>query len=198
MKLGVIVAALVLALAGAGAAQSPGQTKPAPKTPDFKVDVAGDLVADFHARITAYAKLRAALEEGLPKLAVTDNPTEISIAEAALAVRIRNARAGAGRGAIFSRSIRAAFRQLLRLETNPNTCAAVLDENPGKFSYRINGAYPKTKSLSTVPPGILAALPRLPADVNYRFIDRDLILHDTRANVILDRIEDAIRCPWKQ
>jgi hypothetical protein len=30
---------------------------------------------------------------------------------------------------------------------------------------------------------------------NYRFVSRQLILHDTRANVILDRIPDAIECP---
>jgi hypothetical protein len=48
--------------------------------------------------------------------------------------------------------------------------------------------------VSTVPPSILAVLPRLPEDVMYRFLDRDLILHDLRANIILDRIDNAIRC----
>jgi hypothetical protein len=38
-------------------------------------------------------------------------------------------------------------------------------------------------------------LPRLPADVGYRVLGRHLILHDTRANVILGRIPDAIACP---
>jgi hypothetical protein len=41
---------------------------------------------------------------------------------------------------------------------------------------------------------MLAVLPRLPDDVWYRFLERDLILHDSRANIILDRIDDAIRC----
>jgi hypothetical protein len=45
-----------------------------------------------------------------------------------------------------------------------------------------------------VPPNLLAALPELPDDVNYRFLGRDLVLHDTRANIILDEIPDAIRC----
>ena len=48
--------------------------------------------------------------------------------------------------------------------------------------------------LSTVPPNLLAALPELPPDVNYRFLGRDLVLHDTRANIISDEIPDAIRC----
>jgi len=184
--------ALALLLASSPAAAQTAKPQP-PKTPDFTVDVEGNLVVDFTVRMAAYSRLRAALEEGLPKLAVTDNPTDILRAETALAVRIRNARSGAQHG-IFTRSIRAAFRQILKVETNPATCAGVMDENPGKFPYRVNSTYPKTRSLSTVPPSILAALPVLPDDVNYRFIGRDLILHETRANLILDRVDDAIRC----
>jgi hypothetical protein len=41
---------------------------------------------------------------------------------------------------------------------------------------------------------LLAALPALPSDVNYRFVRHELILHDTRANLILDRVDDAITC----
>ena len=56
----------------------------------------------------------------------------------------------------------------------------------------INGTYPGKRPLSTVPANILARLPRLPDDVQYRFLGRHLILHDTRANLILDPY--AIRC----
>jgi hypothetical protein len=45
-----------------------------------------------------------------------------------------------------------------------------------------------------VPGTILAALPALPDDVEYRFLGRHLILLDVRAGVILDRIPYAIRC----
>jgi hypothetical protein len=44
-----------------------------------------------------------------------------------------------------------------------------------------------------VPPHILAVLPRLPDDIEYRFLGRHLILLDTRANVILDRIPYAVQ-----
>lgn len=46
----------------------------------------------------AYAALRRSLQERLPTLAVTDRPEEIDRAERLLAERIREARAGAGRG----------------------------------------------------------------------------------------------------
>ncbi len=140
------------------------------------------------------AQLRRSLEIGLPPLAVTDNPSDIVRAENLLAERIRQARAGASRGDIFDEETRRAFRQLLRPVTNAGTCEAIRDDNPGEFSYAVNATYPKDRPLSTMPPSILEALPRLPEDVWYRFLRRDLILHDSRANIILDRIDEAIRC----
>ena len=68
------------------------------------------------------------------------------------------------------------------------------DDNPGEFRYPVNSEYPKDKPLSTVPAAMLAVLPLLPDDVFYRFLATDLILHDSRANVILDRIDNAVRC----
>jgi hypothetical protein len=37
-----------------------------------------------------------------------------------------------------------------------------------------------------VPPNVLAALPTLPKDIDYRFVGKHLILRDTRANLIVD------------
>ena len=45
-----------------------------------------------------------------------------------------------------------------------------------------------------MPGAILAVLTALPDGIEYRFLGHDLILHDTRANVILDRISCAIEC----
>lgn len=184
-----LAGALVAALAPATGAQQ------APAVPDFKVEVWGTALVEFTARMATYAELRETLQQGIPRLAVTADPAEIRKAEAALAIRIREARAGARRGAIFSRAIRRAFRRALKIETDPGRCEAIRDDNPGDFDYRINGTYPKYHPLSTVPPTILSTLPELPPDVYYRFLGRDLVLHDTRANVILDEIDNAITCP---
>ena len=188
-----MLAFTVIALAPmAGRQASPSQT---PQKPDFQVQIWGDAAATFIARMNSYAELRNKLEQGLKKLEVTEKPAEILQAENALAARIRVARAKAKRGDIFSKKVRTAFRTALRAETDGATCAALQDEgNPGDFTYQINGTYPKREPLSTVPPNLLAALPELPPDVNYRFLGRDLVLHDTRANIIIDEIPDAIRC----
>ena len=172
-------------------APPPQQTR---DTPDFKVQVWGVAAADFDARMLSYATLRDRLQQGLPSLMVTDRVRDILRAEHALAKRIRKARRDARGGEIFTAEISSAFKAALVLETRTGTCAAILDDNPGRFSYSINGTYPKRHPLSSVPPGILMLLPRLPPDVYYRFLGRELVLHDTRANVILDRIPNAIRC----
>lgn len=180
-----LMAALAVPLA---ATQAPVQA------PDFRVEVWGDALTDFSARLSSYAQLREKLQTGLPPLVVTAKPEEILVAEQALAARIRQARAGARRGDIFTSKIRGAFRRVLAETLTPGMCEAIRDDNPGEFSYAINATYPKQNAVSTVPPSVLGVLPRLPDDVMYRFLDRDLILHDTRANVILDRIDDAIKC----
>ena len=193
MRQTLLTTALIVLFAFIAKSQSPA-TNPDRVTPDFKVQVWGYIGADFKARVGDYCDLRTKLEKGLPALAVTDDPAEIRRSERALAKRIRRARSGAKRGEIFTPAISAEFRKVLLLEMDSNTWAAIMDDNPGEFSRHINGTYPKKRPLSTMPPNVLAVLPRLPDDIEYRFLGRDLILHDTRANIILDRIPYAIQC----
>ena len=186
------IAFLVL-FSSVGAPQTPTMSQDR-GTPDFRVQVWGSIMADFTARVWSYSELRSKLEKGLPPLTVTDDPAEIRGAVHALAKRIRVARAGAQEGEIFTPTISVEFRRILLLEMNANTWAAIMDDNPGEFSNQINGTYPEERPLSTVPPNVLAVLPRLPDDIQYRFVGRHLILLDTRASVILDRIPYAIEC----
>ena len=44
-----------------------------------------------------------------------------------------------------------------------------------------------------MPPNLLAALPDLPEDLEYRIVNRDLILHDIDANIVVDVIDNAVR-----
>jgi hypothetical protein len=186
------VFALVVAIS-TGHAQTPA-TNPQPRAPDFSVQIWGDIAADFSERVWSYFTLRRELEKGLPALMVTDDPADIRRAERALAKKIRVARAEAKPGDIFTPPISVEFRKMLVYTMSAGTWAAIMDDNPGAFSHRINSSYPKNKPVSTVPPSILGVLPSLPADIQYRFLGRHLILHDTRANVIVDDLRDAISC----
>jgi len=185
--------AFLLLFSSVGAPQTP-KTNEDRGTPDFRVKVWGYIEADFSTRVWNYSELRSKLEKGLPPLTVTDDPAEITTAVHVLAERIRAARAGAQEGEIFTPTISVEFRKVLLVEMNASTWASIMDDNPGEFSSQINGTYPEERPLSTVPPNILAVLPRLPDDVQYRFVGRHLVLLDTRAGVILDRIPYAIKC----
>jgi len=172
----------------------------APKTaqdrenPDFRVQVWSDIVTDFNKRVSSYVALRSELEKGLPPLTVTDDPAEVRQTQRALAKRIRVARTKAKQGDIFTSAISTEFKKALLPETNAKTWTAIMDDNPGEFTPQINSAYPEGKPLSTVPPNILAVLPSLPDDLEYRLLGRHLILLDTRATLILDRIPYVIQC----
>jgi hypothetical protein len=189
-----LAVALVILFASVGYAQT-ATTKQDRDTPDFRVEVWGYIMADFSTRVWNYFELRNELERGLPALTVSDDPAEIRRAIHDLAKQIRAARAEAKQGDIFTPTISVEFRKVLVVEMNANTWAAIMDDNPGEFSSQINGTYPEEKPLSTVTPNILAVLPRLPDDIQYRFLGRHLILLDTRANLILDRIPCAIERP---
>jgi hypothetical protein len=188
------IAVLLIVLCAAGASS---QTLPADAigdSPTFKVQIWGHIEAEFSARVWSYYQLRLRLQEGLRLQTVTNNVAEIWRGELKLAHRIRVAREGAKEGDIFTPASTIRFKQVLLLVMNAKTWAVIMDDNPGEFSHRINGNYPKARTLSTMPYGILSQLPPLPDGIEYRFLGRHLVLHDTRANVILDRIRYAIQC----
>jgi hypothetical protein len=188
------MAALAIALTLLLPSLASAQTAPAPQeVPVFRVQIWGDTGTDFGTRVTSYADLRSELEKGLPPLRVTEDPAEILKAIRALAARIRVARARARQGDIFSPAVSARFKRTLLLEVDADTLAVIMDENPGKIDVPINGSYPVRTAFSTMPPNVLAALPKLPADMEYRFLGRHLVLVDTRASVIVDRIPYAVR-----
>ena len=192
-KNGLLPIVLFACVAAVASAQSPRDD---PTTPRFTelVIVRGLLRADFDARVLDYFDLRTTLEDGLPAQHVTANPADNIEIQRTLARRIRRARVGALRGAIFTPAISVEFRRILLVETTPETRATIMDENPGQFSHRINGDYPQRRTLSTMPGTFLAVLPVLPDGLEYRFLGPHLILHDTRANVILDAMSCAIAC----
>ena len=184
---------LTLVFASLGYAQ--GSEAPQDRVlPQFKVQIWGETFVDFNSRVLAYQELRRQSEEGLRPLTTTDNPAEIRKAIRARAKKIRAARADAREGDIFTPAITDSFKRALAVETDPGTCDAIGDDNPGRFKHRINASYPDGLPLSTVPPNILAALPKLPDDLQYRFVGRHLVLLDGRSGLILDRIRSSISC----
>ena len=55
-----------------------------------------------------------------------------------------------------------------------------------------NAPYPEGAPLSTVPPDLLAKLPKLPEPLEYRFVGGHLILHDSDASLVVDFLNEMV------
>jgi hypothetical protein len=161
-----------------------------------RVTAPDPVIAEFEKLIQAYGELRGRLDGGAVRLVETAQPEEIITAEKVLGAKIQTARSAARRGDIFTARIERQFRALLSPQLKGvrggNTRGIIMDENPGSFPFKVNDFYPKEEPLGTVPPNVLAALPPLPEGLEYRFINKHLILRDSRANLIVDFIPNAI------
>jgi hypothetical protein len=191
-----LVAGLLVA-GGATAARPSGQAAPPPgQTGARPVNQDARIMADFVARVQEYAALHEKLEATLPPLARDSTPEAIDSHQRDLAQLIGRARSSARPGDIFSSEARALFRRhiagVLATPDGPEIRAAILDEDPGRIRLTVNGRYPDTVPLSTVPTDLLAVLPRLPEQLEYHFISRQLLLFDVHARIIVDLIDNAL------
>ena len=108
---------------------------------------------------------------------------------------VQGARQDAKPGDIFTPAAAKQFRRIISADLNKRSDAdaeAVVEEIPDKLRLRVNEAYPDGAPLATMPPKLLLRLPRLPEEVEYRFLGRHLILRDVGANVIVDFIYNVL------
>jgi hypothetical protein len=163
----------------------------------LKADPDAELVTEFGRRLSDYDGLRHRLDASLPPLAVDDNPAIVHRLTVAHHAALRSARYRARQGDIFFESIADRFRSWIRDWLHgmpPSLFVAMITESDAMPvpPPAINGSYPDGAALTTMPPGLLQVLPTLPAGLEYRFIDRDLILWDPHANLIVDYIPNVL------
>lgn len=179
-------AALVLSAFGGGPA---AQTPPA-GNPDAAV------IKDFLQRVHSYHELHEKLEQTLVPLPKEAPPEAITAHQRALERLMTRARAGARRGDIFTDPIRAYFRrQLSRVFTGADGITlrgSIMDEDTRAVRLTVNGRYPETVPLSSVPAQVLLVLPRLPESLEYRFVGERLMLLDVHARTVVDFFDQAI------
>jgi hypothetical protein len=152
---------------------------------------------EFSDRVQGYVQLHKSVEATLPPLKPTDLPEMIAAHQQALARKIREARPRAQRGDIFMSKVTEAFRHAIRSEFQgphaPHARATIRQGDPVKEVHlRVNQVYPKAVPYTTVPPTLLLKLPKLPAEVVYRIVGRDLVLLDDKANLVVDLIPEVI------
>jgi hypothetical protein len=159
----------------------------------FEASPDARVLGDFKARVEKYEQLRKKADDSAPPMKETSSGAKIKDAQQGLAERIGAARAGVKPGEIFTPEIAAVFKRLLRPEAKQQqTKEAMKADKPVVASFKVNGPYPDKQPVAMVPPNVLLALPQLPRDIEYRFVDKHLILRDSRANLIIDYVLNAI------
>lgn len=153
-------------------------------------------LVSLQERIKQYLALRDKLESTLTGLPKEATPQQIDTHQRALARLIQHSRRDAKPGDLFTKESRGVIRGLMiRVFGGPDGAklkASIMDENPGRLQLTVNSRYPDAVPLSTVPPQVLAGLPKLPEELEYRFIGRTLILLDVHAHLIVDLIDNIV------
>jgi hypothetical protein len=152
-------------------------------------------LSTLNDRLRDYIALHVKLEKSLPKLPDDATPLQIDKNQRAFENLMRKTRSTAKQGDIFTAQAQPVIKKLMANvfggDEGKQLKLSIMDENPTSVKLAVNGRYPDTVPLSTVPPQILQTLPKLSEDLEYRFVGNDLILLDTHAHVIADFIPNA-------
>jgi len=153
-------------------------------------------LATMNARLKEYVELHSNLERTLPRLPDDATPQQIDRNQRQLEQLVREARRTAKQGDLFTPEARPVIKRLLATvfggPEGKQLKDSIMDENPVGVRVTVNGRYPDTVPVSTVPPQVLQTLPKLSEDMEYRFIGDRLILLDAHAHIIADFIDHAL------
>jgi hypothetical protein len=191
-KLFVSALVVCVCLAGTASAQQPrtdGARVHGAPVDQHRVNPVGTANAAFQKRLHDYLQLRAELTKKIPEVKETGDPKKISAREKALGEAIAAARKDAKPGDLFGPDMTPIYTQIVTADwkrRSPADRKAMFNELPQGTHIRINEPYPTTLPLLTVPSNLLVNLPMLPDDLEYRIIDRHLLLRDRDANMVLD------------
>jgi hypothetical protein len=153
-------------------------------------------VAAFEKRAGEYARLREQIEEKMAKLPKESTPEQIHAHKTAFEERVRAARVNAKPGEIFTPDIAAHIRTTIKTQfkgkARQELRETVLEADTKGVPLRVNYPYPETKELVEMPPTLLLKLPRLPKQLRYRFVGRNMLLVDRENSLIVDYMLDAL------
>jgi hypothetical protein len=154
------------------------------------------VLEQFQKLVTDYVNLEKDLAKGLPSAKPTTEPQTIIDRQHELAKKIRAARAKAHQGELFTPDIATEFHRLMAFAHQGSDDSHIKKSleraEPVRLTLHVNEAYPQNIPLQSTPPTILANLPRLPPEVEYRIVGRTLVLRDITANIVVDLLPNAI------
>jgi hypothetical protein len=152
----------------------------------------------FHERLLTYMAVhkQAKAELGFDGIKITNSPEQIVKRQQAIAERIGTLRRKANEGELFTAEIRTYFARALdsAFLTNPQGVSTSLECVPTLVEEKLkpNDVYPTALDYGIVPPTMLLHIPELPPELEYRIVNRDLIIRDIEGNMIVDVMRNAI------
>jgi hypothetical protein len=164
---------------------------PPPVQQSQRVNPDAETIQQFLDRVNQYVDLRKKQEDTLKDIPDKTDPATADHHQRELAKLVQARRASARQGDIFTpamqRRIRTILRPVFSGAGGRQIRSEILDnESKAGAPLRVNARYPDEVPLSTMPPQVLAALPKLPDELEYRFIGTSLILFDPHAHIVVD------------
>jgi hypothetical protein len=153
----------------------------------------------FNASIHQYVQLHRRIEQQLPPFRAHSDAQDIIESSNAMSAALQSARANAREGDIFTPEVATLLRTRVsaalaaRGFLPDEMVASTLEEaNDNAALPVVNGRFPWRRG-AAMWPCVLDALPRLPHELQYRFVGRDLVLVDTHADIVVDILRNAVR-----
>jgi hypothetical protein len=160
------------------------------------------VLRDFDDRVNHYVRLHRRLERSLPPEHLFDNSEDMPVAGDPLRDALIDARPYAQPGTFFTPSVGYVIstrleRAIAGLGIEPGDVWIAMNRGflPDVPDIRVNGRF-STIRYMRIWPALLSALPALPKELEYRIVDRDLVLVDVHADLVIDILEDALPPPF--
>jgi hypothetical protein len=154
-------------------------------------------VSRFEAAIAEYLAMRERLLTETPRPTPNSTAAQLTRASDALAAAIQRARRGAKPGDLFSMPVSDVIKHdiddTVRKQQLGPVLANIDDEEPGVAAPAVHMRFPAAAQMATMPPSLLAILPKLPSELEYRIVGTALVLRDVDAALILDYIPAAVQ-----
>jgi hypothetical protein len=156
---------------------------------------------EFDQRVADYLDIRKRAVAQVPALKPKSEPEQIAAHKDALMKALRTARTDAQKGDILVPSVQKHILEVIRSEMRGRDGLPVKKtveqgnpalEGPAPPAVKVNGIYPDSAPVSTMPPTLLLRLPNLPKQLSFRFVGKHLVLLDTDAGLIVDYIPNAL------
>jgi hypothetical protein len=153
-------------------------------------------VTQFNTAIADYMAFRNRLRNEVRGPVPASTAVELTQASDALAAAIQRARSGAKPGSILGTPIAVMIKRriddVVRHDNLGPVLANIDDEEPSLKTPAVHLRFPAASQMATMPPSMLAALPPLPKELEYRIVGTYLVLRDVDAALILDYIPAAV------